>query len=338
MVRISIICPFYNVSSCLLKRAIESVISQTYSEWELILVDDGSEFDGPRNRIIDSYKIKCGERVTVMKIRHSGPAVARNKGIDAACGELICFLDADDTMDIKMLEELSCIQKKTGADIVMCNFLKITSRGSYLIEHKLGNTILSDTEVINKYMRLFFRNNKGGIASLCNKMYKKSFLDNNNIRMDPQRRRAEDWNFNLDCLTVGSMPLVAVTERPLYNYYSTPGSVSKERRPFAYKQSFQSIKRLRQINDYYCMGEEDSLYSEYICSCFNSLTDSLHLKNKEVRISSIKDLINDCYFQESLRCVRFTELSWFYKQVVRIWRLGFPGCSLTLLYIRGLVK
>lgn len=88
-INVSVIIPAYNRAYCL-SRAIDSVLSQSYRDFELIVVDDGSE--DSTSRLLDSY----GDTVRYIKISHSGVSRARNTGIEISCGEWLAFLDSDD--------------------------------------------------------------------------------------------------------------------------------------------------------------------------------------------------------------------------------------------------
>ena len=107
---ISVIMPAYNVENYI-ARSLESVLVQTYDDYELIVVDDGST-DGT-GKIADDFA-KKDSRVLVIHQENGGAAAARNKGLDAAKGEFVAFLDADDLWDAAFLE-------KTYAKIVACS-------------------------------------------------------------------------------------------------------------------------------------------------------------------------------------------------------------------------
>lgn len=99
----SIIMPCYNAEA-ILGAAIESVLAQSCSDWELICVNDGSE-DGTQVAL-ESWAT-CDSRIKIMQIENRGPAMARNLGAGAAEGEILCFLDADDLWDTHKLSQLT---------------------------------------------------------------------------------------------------------------------------------------------------------------------------------------------------------------------------------------
>ena len=112
---ISIIIPVYKVENCVAK-CLDSVISQTYQNWELILVDDGS----PDNSglICDKYARK-DDRIKVFHVVNAGPSNARNYGLDNATGSYVCFIDSDDWVEPTYLEHLYSGIQPDGVGIVL---------------------------------------------------------------------------------------------------------------------------------------------------------------------------------------------------------------------------
>jgi glycosyltransferase involved in cell wall biosynthesis len=115
MCLISVIVPVYNVEKYL-PRCIESILNQTYRNFELILVDDGST--DRSGQICDEYKVK-DERIRVLHKPNGGQSEARNEGIEQARGEYINFFDADDFAEKDILEYLISLARKYNADLVV---------------------------------------------------------------------------------------------------------------------------------------------------------------------------------------------------------------------------
>ena len=116
---ISIIVPVYNTEKYL-RRCIDSVLAQTYQDFELLLIDDGSKDSS--GAICDEYAAQDA-RVRVFHKENGGVSSARNVGLDNARGEWITFVDADDWIESDMLELLLRKGEETGADIVMGDLL-----------------------------------------------------------------------------------------------------------------------------------------------------------------------------------------------------------------------
>lgn len=110
----SIIVPVYNVEKYLV-RCIESVINQTFKDFECILIDDGS-LDNSGN-ICDEYSLK-DSRIVVVHQNNAGVSAARNTGLNIAKGEYICFCDSDDWLEDSLLEQLSFYCQKYTSEFL----------------------------------------------------------------------------------------------------------------------------------------------------------------------------------------------------------------------------
>ena len=115
---ISIIAPVYQ-SERYLEILINSIINQTYLDWELLLIDDGST-DGSAE-ICDTYAQK-DNRIRVVHKANGGVASARNKAMEMAGGEYLAFADSDDWVEPDWLERLYTTAREQEADIVVCDF------------------------------------------------------------------------------------------------------------------------------------------------------------------------------------------------------------------------
>ena len=120
MNKISIIIPVYQVEKYI-KRCLDSILSQTYSNLEIILIDDGSR--DMSGKICDEYAIK-DSRIKVIHQDNAGVSVARNKGLDICTGDYITFVDSDDFLEPFMYEKMMEKVKEYNCDVVMCDCVK----------------------------------------------------------------------------------------------------------------------------------------------------------------------------------------------------------------------
>ena len=149
---ISIIVPVYN-SSNFLRRCVSCIFNQTYKNWELILIDDGST-DGSAV-ICDEYT-KEDERVKVIHQQNLGASFARKRGIDVAKGEYLTFLDSDDIVEEDYLERLYNAMKQYGTKIAACDQIK-HQEGTDVIVDKSGEVMLLDNQAIhNRFFKYQF--------------------------------------------------------------------------------------------------------------------------------------------------------------------------------------
>ena len=143
MPKISVIVPVYKAEA-FLTECIESILSQTFSDFEIILVDDGSPDNS--GRICDGYAEKYGH-IRVLHQENRGQAAARNHAMEYACGEWICFVDSDDLIHPRMLEHLYRAVCESGAQISMCRMLEaVTLPEDFLQDREVSFDVLAMDE------------------------------------------------------------------------------------------------------------------------------------------------------------------------------------------------
>lgn len=192
--KVSIIMPVYN-SEKYVKNAILSVLNQTYKNIELIAVDDGSTDNSLE--ILNNIK-NDDSRLKVYTKENGGISSARNYGIDRATGEYIGFIDNDDEYVPELIAENIALIVKHNAEIIKFNKTKrIVEKESNNYTVKIGFpvTYLESKQIIAQFDKI---NLFGG--TIWNALYKRDFLNDNNIRFDESDRNViEDHRFNLDC-------------------------------------------------------------------------------------------------------------------------------------------
>ena len=170
MAKVSMIVPVYQVEKYI-SQCIESVLNQTFQDFELILVDDGSKDHS--GEICDTYADR-DDRIMVIHTDNRGAAAARNAGLDHASGRYITFLDGDDYLAENMIERLYEVIENSNYDIVVCDFLNI------LPEEK-DNFILrvQEQRVSGREVPEHLKNEKnyGVWTVVWNKIYKREVLD-----------------------------------------------------------------------------------------------------------------------------------------------------------------
>lgn len=132
-VKISVIVPVYNAEKYLAK-CIESVENQTFSNWELVLIDDGSV---DSSGIIADNAAQRDKRIRVIHQKNAGPGEARNRGIEVATGDHVVFLDSDDYIDKDYFELLA--PKAENNDVVFIDINQVSPHGELIKEEKMSN-------------------------------------------------------------------------------------------------------------------------------------------------------------------------------------------------------
>lgn len=185
MPKISVIVPVYKVEKYI-EECIESILAQTLSDIEIILVDDGSP---DKSGIICDKYVEKDHRVKVFHKKNGGVSAARNYGMDHAQGEWLCFVDSDDTIEPTYLEDFGL--SKSNVDMYMQGYKKVCN--NKIIENKQfhDNTPRTFTDV------LAFSELHAIINSPCFKLFKRSVVTDNNIRFDTNTTFGEDHLFSL---------------------------------------------------------------------------------------------------------------------------------------------
>ena len=147
--RISVVIPVYNMDSTV-EGSARSVLNQTFKDFELILIDDGSTDGTPS--ILDAIASEDG-RVRVIHQANKGLSGARNVGVKNARGEFIAWLDADDQMQPKALEKMITAIDETGADVAICNYVNVDRQGNSKRRYpQTENTVITGREALNKLL------------------------------------------------------------------------------------------------------------------------------------------------------------------------------------------
>lgn len=225
MPKVSIIVPVYNKAPYL-KKCIESILNQTLSDIELILVNDGSKDNS--EEICKEYL--SDKRVKYFLQKNSGPATARQNGIDNAIGEYLGFIDADDWAEPKMFEIMYNSAVENCADIVMCNtvenengrkFPPAVKNGVYDRQGVLNDILSKSLAFVNEY-------GSRGVIRWCNwlRIYKRSTIEKNNVRFDPRFFIGEDLQFTYEA-TLCAQKFVYLGDEYLHHNRVVEGSLSR---------------------------------------------------------------------------------------------------------------
>lgn len=240
---ISVIVPIYNVEKYL-NKCVDSIISQTYKNLEIILVDDGSPDNCPK--MCDEY-VQKDNRIKVIHKKNGGLSDARNAGIDAANGEYIAFVDSDDYIEVNMYEKLYNVIKEYDANIAVCSRYIVSEKGERY------SYISHDADVLNMDAREALKrifSFKDFDMSACDKLYDIKLFEN--IRY-PYDKLNEDY-YVTPQLFHRSKKIVYIPV-PLYNYLQRNGSITKSK-----EVKTDVLEASNYLFDFYKKNYNDILY------------------------------------------------------------------------------
>ena len=224
----SIILPVYNVEKYL-KRCMKSILNQKFTDYEIILVDDGStDFSG---KICDEYMSQYPFIQTIHK-ENGGLSSARNEGLKRATGKYIFMIDSDDWVEDNTLEKLYDYTKNKDIDIVKFNYIR---QPENIKKASILQTGLKNKFEIKKIIPLVLKETGKVNFSAWGHVYKNSFLKQNNFKFISERTiGSEDYLFNLQAYCQAKSLLVI--PEFLYNYDMREGSLTKRYRKNIFTQ------------------------------------------------------------------------------------------------------
>ncbi len=237
MSTISIILPVYNVARYV-GRCMESLRSQTMQDFEVLFIDDHGQDDSVS--IIREFISANGlsERWRVLETpKNSGPAMARNIGIQAAESEYIAFVDSDDWIETDMLEVLYRSAKSYQADISSGAALWDNANGT----HRIACNPHVGSGAIDRQQRRYLLGHY--VSNFCTMLFRREWLLNNGI-LFPNAKSGEDSSFMGQCYLMAER--VAQTDKPMYHYVIHSQSISHKRgvwRGGEKKKAFEALLR-----------------------------------------------------------------------------------------------
>lgn len=277
--KISIIVPVFN-TELYLHRCIKSILNQTYSNLEVILIDDGSSDNS--SSICDEYSI-LDNRIKVFHIDNSGVSKARNIGIKNSTGEWIGFVDSDDYIEPDMYETLINDAKKYSVDVAVCNYYIDADKRFCAKEYnKNKESFFLNYEDSILYLLKF---DSGYTCGPTNKLYNKKIVQK--LKFDENITNGEDLLFNFKIYNTHKIR-TSFNIIPKYSYYIRYDSACHQK-SFNYKQLGEIV-----IWKYiYYTAVRDELKNEIIKTARNNLINI-------IRINLSRLLHNDTYEYKEL--------------------------------------
>ena len=328
---ISIIIPVFNVRPYL-EKALESVIRQTYSHLEIIVIDDGST-DG--SGVICDEFAKRDERIKVVHQQNRGLSSARNAGLDIMNGEAVAFLDPDDSYHPDYIKVMAEAMENENADIVVCKYTVHDADKSLIRTRKetAHPSIKAGTYRRTEALQALVDGTING--AVWNKLYRNGLGEN--IRF-PNGHNYEDIDATLKVFDICSS--VVVLNQPLYHYLKRPGSITDtvseaNLRDYSLARShfeeyvstntpavfsFEQLKRVQRVNFNGMLasyvkgsGKRDELGSDFL----DSLRTQIIEKGEELGLGAM-DLRRKAAYLILLTCPALLKRAYPAYQAVRM--------------------
>lgn len=322
---ISIILPCYNVDNYI-KKALLSVTNQTLKNIEIICINDGSS--DKTLDIINEFALN-DKRIKVFNQKNQGQGVARNNGINYATAPYIAFMDPDDWVAYDMYEKLYNLAVQNDVDFVECGFNKYyeTSNELKKVEFKYDvyeNKVFNYKDDINYVF-------KGTSFSPCNKLFKKSFIIDNNIYFS-NGKLSEDRIFILKAKILAKR--IMYTSQPYYFYRVRKGSCvnSLSKDNLYVEHIIFELKHFMQVNNLteYFYEDIENFIVELLVGHYNLLPFNLKKEfenriKKYVTKAEYTDFHNKKNIDNISFCEKIFSLKNIYKFGVKYKRVTFLG-------------
>lgn len=298
MIKISAIITAHNTEQYIVK-CLNSVVNQTLSEFEVIVVDDAST--DHTYELVSEFAEKYNTVVPLRLKNSLGPGGARNRALEIAKGEYVAFIDSDDWIDLNYFEKMYKNAKEKNADTVACGLIReydfSLSKSVYKCQYE-QEYILSG-EIAFRIMTNEYNYGIKYIPSSLNKIYRKSFLIQNNIFF-PSKIFFEDQPFSYKS-TLEANKIICIPD-VLYHHYKRNGSIVQS---FSRKNIDDMITAYMQIREY-LYG--NNIYEKYRFNYYSSLEHFYNLIVRQIfefvidevpkkellkySFSKLKDIIN----------------------------------------------
>lgn len=234
---VSIIVPVYNAEHTI-SRCIESILNQEYTDFELLLVDDGST--DTSGAICDAYAARDG-RVQVFHRENAGVSASRNLALDRARGIYLQFLDSDDWITSDATSSLVRAMESGPCDLVISDFYRVVGER---VSQKgdIDEDGIMTREEFAAHMMEDPADFYYGV--LWNKLYRRSIVEAHHLRMDPEISWCEDFMFNLEYILYADG--FRAIQIPIYYYVKTKGSLASQSLTIS-----QTVKMKLTVFEYY---------------------------------------------------------------------------------------
>ena len=303
-IKVSVIMPVYKVEEYVGK-AIESIQAQTLTDWEFLIVDDGTP--DRSGEICDEYAAKDG-RIKVIHKENGGAPSARNLAIDMAKGEYLYFLDSDDWAEPTMLQDMYDLAKRDNSQLVVAGFYIDTYIGNdeYMTDdYVVEDAVYPTKEAFRKNAYKLF--DKNLLYTPWNKLYETRYIMENNLRFPTTFW--DDFPFNLSI--VRNVERVTVTSGQYYHFLrARTESETAAYRPGMYEKREEEHGWMLELYRYWQVADHASAemvarrYVERFIGCVENVTNPKSGLSEKEKRQEIKEMLKNPRLDKSLKIAR----------------------------------
>lgn len=290
--KISVVVPVYNTAAYLPK-CLDSILNQTFGDFELLIVNDGSKDDS--QKVIDEYVVKDQRVVSIIK-ENGGLSDARNVGIEQAKGEFIAFIDSDDYIDSEMFQQMIQLSDEHQSEIVFCDLVKVDENGNEFRD--LPQSPQLPSKIILKEDLTIF----GEMSCFaCNKIFKRSLFEKHRFQ-----KGIHFEDIELIPKLVLDSTIISKINQPFYKYFERQDSITKTHtrkgldmfiavenvtayfKQSQYQKQVNELKRFQIIQGYYSYLAyvayvNDKVLKTEMIEKLSQFLNQNQIKNSEIR-------------------------------------------------------
>ncbi|WML25163.1 glycosyltransferase family 2 protein [Neobacillus sp. OS1-33] len=339
MSKVSVIVPVYNAGKKL-EKCIKSILNQSFSDFELIIVNDGSTDNSLE---ICKKHANKDKRIKLINKLNGGSIAARKDGVSASSNEYIMFVDADDWIATEAIEILYNETVRNHTDITVCNMYKVLGKG-YLIKKEIQSSFFNENKLyleneIRSKLVLSYLWGDDFPSSLSAKLYKKQLLLSSGKYLNNITFFGEDLFYNLEIFLKATR--VKIINRPLY-FYRQDGFTSKYMSSL-YTDAINGYKIQKEVIDEYYQGKFRYPYGGIsimllntlkACFCnlfFSNLTDNEikeiiknYISNDCVRDSILNDRSQKFLSKDYLNAIEQFNIEYLFQLGKKMYRKRLP--------------
>lgn len=297
MPKISVITPVYKVEKYL-RKCVDSILNQTFTDFELFIVDDGSP--DSCGEIADEYE-KKDSRVHAIHKENGGAPSARNAGIDRATGEFFYFPDSDDWLEPNYLEDLYALALRTGAKLVVSGFTMEYFENGSAQSYKVSvpEKFFDGQHEVRHNLHVYFNNMM--MAVPWNKLYRADYIREKNIRFP--NLKWDDLHFNMEVIM--DIDTVAISSSAGYHFFrSRQGSeTTTVFDGMLYQKRKEQFQHILKVYRHWSVKNPEvvsTIYGYYAARLVQCVQE-IAISNAPNKREMIKELLDDSLSKKALK-------------------------------------